>query len=1140
MTDLCRAALLLLLTAFSLPGLKAQRTWKPHSVLASGSWYRIAVSADGVYKLDAAFLGSLGLGGTVPSAQLRVFGATAGMVPESNVDLRVDDLEEIALAVVDGGDGTLSGSDYALFFGQGPHTWKKDSVNRAFVHQKNLYSEQTYYFITVGGNGKRIATLPPNSGGAQQVTSFNERIFYEKDSVNFLNSGKDWWGEEFSSLPGRSLSRSFALDAPDALSGSQVQLSTRVAARSIGSGSSFALSLNGQPALQVPVLAVTGIFNDLFAQQRSATGFTFFSGNGMNIGYTYVPAAPNAQGWLDWLEVQYRRALTLPAGRQLLFRDWNSVAGGDAHFRLVGAGTSTQVWEVTDPFNARLLSSTVSGSTLTFGANTDRLREYVAFTNDFLSPVAAGSIPNQDLHAATAADLLIVTHPGFLQQAAQIADFHRQHDNLRVAVATTDQVYREFAGGSPDPGAIRDFAKMYYDRFRGSWGASGKYLLLLGRGSFDYKDRVRNNTNFVPVYESPISLDPLSTYASDDFFGFLDDNEDINSGLLLNTLDIGIGRIPARTAAEAQNFVDKLLAYHSPASFGPWRNNATFVADDQDFNLHLEDAEIMAATTAAQDPFLNETKIYLDAYRKEGGTAGGTYPQANAAINNNILNGTLIWNYSGHGGYARLAEETIVDQSIVNNWSNAGRLPLFVTATCDFAPYDLPGVNSLGEDLLLRPRTGAIALMTTNRVVFAFSNRLLNNNYLQVALQPDANGRYKTLGEAVQASKNLTYATSGDLTNNRKFALIGDPAMTIGFPRNRVRPLLVNGHPIAVADTLSATEFAEIDGEVTDGAGARLNDFNGSVSLTLYDKPQTVRTLGNDPSSNPVPFQAQTASLFRGKVTATAGRFQFRFRLPRDINFQYGAGRMSFYAQDSSRDATGVSSNVLIGGLAPGAITDNEGPQIRAWLNDERFVNGSITNERPVLLLRLADSSGINTGNAGIDHDIVVTLDGNNRNYYILNDFYETEPDTYQKGSVRFQLPELAPGHHTLTIKAWDVLNNSGSYTLEFTVAKDEDLVLDHVLNYPNPFTTRTQFWFEHNKPGTDLRVQAEIFTVSGRLIKTIRHTINTEGNRSMETEWDGRDDFGQRVGRGVYIYRLTVESADGKRATRLQKLVLL
>jgi hypothetical protein len=1139
MTALCRAGLLLMgLVGWGNAG--AQRTYKDHSVLASGSWFRVAVPAEGVYRMDGAFLASLGLGSNLPAGALRVYGATPGMLAESNSAPRTDDLDELAISVSDGGDGVINSGDAVFFYSPGPNPWRKDSVNRSFLHSKNLYSDVAYYYLTIGGTGKRVTTAPVQAPGAQSVTSFDERVFLEKDSVNFLSSGREWFGDEFSALPGRVLNRTYTFNAPGTIAGTQVSLRTRVAARSIGAGSRFDISLNGQPALQVPVFPVTGIFNDLFAQQTTQSGATFFSGSGLSLTYSFIPGGFNAQGWLDWLEVIYRRSLSLVPGQQLHFRDWASVGTGNAGYHVGNANAATTVWEVTDPFNAVRMPAALTGADLSFTALTDRLREFVAFGTDFPVPVAAGAVPNQDLHATSEADLLIVTHPDFLSQAQAIADFHRRREGLRVVTVSTDQVFREFGGGTGDPTAIRDFAKMYYDRYRGTWSNSGKYLLLLGRGSFDYKDRVRNNTNFVPVYESPSSLDPLSTYASDDFFGFLDDNEDVNSLLVPNTLDIGIGRIPVKNSAEAANFVEKLLAYHSAASFGPWRNNATFVADDQDQNLHLEDAEVMAATTTTKDPNLNLQKIYLDAYRKEGGTAGGTYPQANAAINNNILNGTLIWNYSGHGGYARLAEETIADQDIVNNWSNANRLPLLITATCDFAPYDLPGINSLGENLLVRPKTGAIALMTTNRVVFAFSNRVLNNNYLQAALQPDANGRYKTLGEAVQSSKNQTYLTNGDVTNNRKFALLGDPAMTLGFPKLRVRPTLVNGHPVAVSDTLSATEFAEIEGEVTSLQGALLPDFNGTVALTLYDKPQAVRTLGNDPASPPTTFQQQTNSLFRGRVTASNGRFKFRFRLPRDINFQYGAGRMSFYAQDSSRDATGASGNVIIGGIVPGASDDKEGPRIRAFLNDERFVNGSVSNQDPVLLLRLSDSSGINTGNAGIDHDIVVTIDDNNRNYFILNDFYETEPDTYQKGTIRFQLPAFTAGRHTLTIKAWDVLNNSSTYTLEFTVAKDEDLVLGHVLNYPNPFTTKTQFWFEHNKPGIDLNTRVEIFTVAGRLIKTIRHTINNDGNRSNEVGWDGTDDFGARVGRGVYIYRLVVESADGKKASQLQKLVLL
>jgi hypothetical protein len=508
-------------------------------------------------------------------------------------------------------------------------------------------------------------------------------------------------------------------------------------------------------------------------------------------------------------------------------------------------------------------------------------------------------------------------------------------------------------------------------------------------------------------------------------------------------------------------------------------------------------------------------------------------------IDNNIFNGALIWNYSGHGGPFRLAEEVVIDQQIVNRWNNRNRLPLLITATCDFAPFDNPTVSSLGENLLLRPATGAIGLMTTTRVVFAFSNRIMNNNYLRIAMQRDSSGGYKSLGEAVQEAKNFTYETSGDIINNRKFALLGDPALTLGFPTLKVKMISVNGNSITTADTLGATEFVTIDGIVTDNNNNLLTNFNGTVYLSLFDKPQTVTTLANDATSQAVPFTTQTSALFKGKVSAVNGAFSFKFKLPKDINFQFGSGKASLYAQDGVQDGAGFSNSIIIGGLGTGGVTDNEGPTIKAYLNDDRFVSGSIANEAPVLLLKLWDSSGINTGNAGIDHDIVATLDGDNRNYFVLNDFYETELNSYQQGTVRFQLPKLTPGRHTLTVKAWDVVNNSSETVLDFIVANDEELVLNNVLNYPNPFTTKTAFWFEHNKPGLDLKVKVEVFTVTGKIIKTLRQAINTTGNRSNDIEWDGRDEYGDKVGRGVYLYRLTVQY-NTKISSKLQRLVII
>lgn len=1127
-----------LLFCFS-PAAFSQRVYKPASVLAAGNWYKISTTAEGVYKADASFLSSLGITGSIPSDQIRVFAGSNGMLPEANNEPRIDDLEEVAIQVQDGGDGQLNGSDYFLFYSEGPDKWKKDSLNKRFTHQKNLYSDKAFYFISIGGVGKRITTQSNSAPAVVTTTTFDERYFHELDTVNFLSSGKEWWGEELSSLPGHSLNRSFSLPLNDLVSG-QAMIVTAVAARSVNAGSAFSVSLNNALATQVPVQAIgTGQY-EVFARQVVQASSVALNESAANLNFTYTPGGFNSQGWLNWFEFFCRRNLILAAGQQLSFRDWSTVGASTVQFNLNVPDAATQVWEVTNPFTPVAMNASLTGNNLHFSNDALRLQEYIAFASTFLTPKAEGRVVNQNLHATTEADYLIVTAPAFLPQAQRLADFHRQRENLSTVIATTEQVFNEFSGGIPDPTAIRDFAKMYFDKYKSNWDKKGRYLLLLGKGSFDYKDRIQSNTAFVPVYESTSSLDPLATYTSDDFFGFLEDREDINSSVIVNTLDIGIGRIPATTVDEAKNFVEKLIAYHSNSAFGLWRTALNFIADDEDQNLHLQDAEIVTNTAKTTAPLFNVQKIYLDAFQQESSQAGGRYPTANAVINSDIYNGTLIWNYNGHGGPQRLAEEVVLDASIVNSWNNTYRLPLFITATCDFATYDNPLSASLGEDLLVRPKTGAIALMTTSRVVFASSNRILNDNYIKTALKPDATGRYKTLGEAVRDTKNLTYTTSGDITNNRKFSLLGDPAMTLAFPTFQVKATKVNNRDIiAATDTLSATSFAVVEGEVQNN-NVLLSDFNGTVYFTLFDKEKSITTLANDPGSSPVPFSDQSAVLFKGKASAIGGKFLFRFRLPKDINFQYGGGKISLYAEDGKRDGAGFSKNVIIGGIASGGNNDNIGPEIKAYLNDDRFVNGSLTNENPILILHLSDSSGINTGSSGIDHDIVATLDGDNSQYFVLNNFYESDLDNYQKGTVRFSLPSLSSGIHSLKIKAWDVLNNSSETVLNFTVINNETLRLDHVLNYPNPFTTHTNFWFEHNYPGVDLYTKVEIFTVSGKLLKTITKTINTPGNRSIELDWDGRDEWGEKLGRGIYLYRLWVKAANRKTASRWGKLALL
>lgn len=1139
---IARSFLYCLAILFFLPGKPiAQRIYHTNSVLNSGNWYKIAVKDPGVYKIDIPFLNRMGINtNNLASNSIRLYGNGGQMLPEANALSRIDDLQENAILTADGGDGILNGNDYILFYAPGPDQWVKDSLDSKFSHKKNLYSDSSYYFLTIGGSGKRIQNTINNFSPNITVTSFSERYFHELDTVNFLTSGKKWYGEEFENAPGKSLTRSFDVTIPGIQTNFPLTLVSNCIARSVGGGSNFDVRINNQPAGQIVVLPVTRATLDLFAQQSMAVMATNVAQPNVVVQYNYNQGSFNAQGWLDWFELFCRRNLSFSGSDQVLFRDWQSVGNNVGEFIISNATAAARVWDITDPLAPVQMQTNMVNTDLHFVNDCSKLREYVAFnSSNFLTPTPVGNVPNQNLHNSSPVDLLIITYPAFLLQAQRLAQFHQQKEKLRVLVVTTDQVYNEFGSGSPDPVTVRDFVKMYYDKYKNTTAGNIKYLLLFGAASYDYKYRLKNNTNYVPAYESDISLDPLSTYTSDDFYGFLDDDEDINSGTIAGNLDIGIGRVPAVSNGDAKSFVDKVITYTGSQSFGPWRNNMLFIADDGDNDLHLQDAEVITGTVGSVTPVFDLQKIYLDAYKKESGAGGSSYPQVNEAINNQVFNGTLIWNYNGHGGARRLADETILDQSIINSWKNPNKLPLFITATCDFAPYDNPGVNSIGVNLLVRPATGGIALMTTTRAVYASSNRIMNNNYLQISLQADANGKYKTLGDAVRDAKNYTYQVSADIVNNRKFTLLGDPALTLAFPKLNVVATKINGKPIAQTDTLKATDKVTIDGEVRDKQATLLAGFNGIAYLTVFDKPRQVTTLGNDPASPVTTFSDQSSVLFKGKASVSNGKFSFSFKMPKDINYQYGSGKLSLYAHDSLDDANGFSTHFLVGGNSNNPDNDKQGPQIKAWMNDEKFVNGGIVNQTPVLIIKLSDSSGINTTGTGIGHDIVATLDNDNKKFFVLNDFYQSDLNSYQRGSIRFQLPGMDPGPHSLKIKAWDVLNNSSEYVIEFTVANDDELQISHVLNYPNPFTTNTSFWFEHNKPGQDLHVRVAIFTLTGRIINVLQKTINTPGDRSSEVQWDGKDEFGSKVGRGVYLYKLSVTVPGLKTKEKIEKLVV-
>ncbi len=1136
MLNKTKIGILLLLFLGRQPLLQAQRVYAANSVLATGNWIKIGIKQAGVYKIDAASIASMNLAaGSIGSASIKLFGNGGAMLPEPNAQFRNDDLVENAIEVVDGGDGIFSGNDYLLFYANGPHQWLKDSLNKQFNHIKNLYADTAYYYLSIGGTGKRLNTKTAPANSNTVVNSFNERYFYENDLVNLQNSGKEWLGESFSS--NGSLAKTFSIDWPGMIA--PVTLKTSVAARSINSASSFAIQLNGQTIMNINIPEVSGYFLDAYALAGNDNKSSNVTSTPISLNYTYQTTVAGAEGWLNWFELHGRRSLIMNGTNQLPFRDWASVAAGNiAKFTISNTTANTNIWDITNPLNPEKINGSLSGTDCVFLANASQLREYIAFdkTNVFI-PVSTQKISNQNLHQSSVADYIIVTDASFISAANQLAAFHTQQDQYRTVVATTQQIFQEFSGGIPDPTAIRDFVKMYYDKAGAVVANRPKYLLLLGAASFDYKNRITNNTNLVPGYESVNSFDPLLTHTSDDFFALLDDADDINMVAPAGLLDIGVGRIPARNLADAQLMVQKIIQYYQKASIGPWRNQAVFIADDKDANLHLNDAESLVNGVSATDAFINSNKIYLDAYPLVSGSGGARYPAVNDAIVNSVFNGALIVNYSGHGNSQRLAEETILSQTELNRFNNANKLPLFITASCDFAPYDDPSKTSLGANLLMGNANGAIALMTTTRVVFAYSNRIINDNYLRIALQPKVNGQYMSLGEAVMAAKNSTYQLFGDVFNNRKFTLLGDPAMRLAFPTYRLQLTKINNQALHSTDSLQALGKYSFDGIVTDALGNAVTDFNGIVYPTVYDKAQTVKTLGNDPASPVTSFTTQNSVLYKGSASVTKGRFQFSFIVPKDINYQSGFGKISLYANNGLIDATGVNNSIFIGGLSKQS-TDNIGPTILGFINDENFKNGGLSNENPVLLLQLFDSSGISTSGAGIGHDITAVIDGNERDVLVLNDYYTAINNSYQAGLVRYQLPTLSEGQHRIRIKAWDVANNSSEIEIVFVLAKQATLLVKNLLNYPNPFNSLTHFSFEHNQPNTSLDVSITIFNTIGQLVKTIQSTINTAGTRNCSLDWNGTDENGRKLKKGIYIYQIKV-SLNGVTYQEAKQLLL-
>lgn len=1130
-----------------------------NSVLKTGKWHKFYVDTTGVFKLSKNFLQRLGIDvNSVDPRTIRIFGNGGKMIPYENSDPQQFDVTENAIKVIGQEDGVFDNSDYVLFYAQGPREFHlKNNTNI------NAYTDKTYYFINVNTTiGKRIESFPQPTGNTDLViNTYQDYKFHEKDIHNIGTLGRRWFGERFS-VDNR---QTFTFDFPDLVVTEPINL--KVEAAAVASNfTSMEIRVNGN--------SIRNLSFGSTSKTTIGSGATYDSDLNVNKSNIQVElnydnqGNPSAVGYLDYIAIEGTRQLNFN-NKQFRFRNKDvSSASGVGEYNISKASKLEEVWDVTDLFNAKSIENQQAQDNFRFKVNLGEERTYVALstTNYFEPKVSANTtLSNQDIKgtiflddngAFKDLDYLIVAPNNMLDQAERLAEINEKQYGLHVKVVGLNEIYNEFSTGNQDIGAIRNLVKYIYDN-ASSPDKKIKYLCLFGDGSYDYKNRIPNNTNIVPSWHSYFSFSLTSSFISDDFFGMMDANE----GGMTNAdkLDIAIGRILADTPQRAKELVDKIEAYYSKEAVGSWRNNFIVVSDDVDLDWEKvlqETTDEVGNEVSQKKPFINSVKFHMDAFQQQSSAGGNTYPEATEQLLRAIDNGALVVNYFGHGGEEGLATERVLQKNDILEFNNIFKLNCFVTVTCEFTKFDNPFRQTAGEFTYWSKDSGAIGLITTTRQVFVDLGIRFNKALGQYLFSFSENDdfedyEYPTIAEALRLTKNDPNIVSS--AQRRLVFFIGDPAMKLAFPKPNIRLTKINDVPISqTTDVLKALDRVKLSGEVVGVDGALLNNYKGVLSTTLYDKFINRQTLANDGVRDDnglirLDFQTLGEVVFRGKASITNGKFEFNFVMPKDISIPEGLGKISFYADNgvAFEDKTGANiTDVKIGGINENANEDTTGPIIRLFMNDENFVSGGITNESPTLVAKLEDEHGINTS-SGIGHDIVAIIDGDETNPFVLNSFYETEIDDFKKGTVSFPFRDLDPGLHTLTLKVWDVYNNSSVQELQFVVFdKDQKLVINNVLNYPNPFVNYTEFWFNHNS-SEPLDVSIQIFTVTGKLVRTLNGQttagITTTSSLSKDIVWDGRDDFGNKIGKGVYLYKLTVKSnLLNKKVEKIEKLVIL
>lgn len=1091
-----------------------------NSILRNGNWYKISVPDAGVYKITYDQLVSMGIDNP---ADVGIFGYGSGELSVSNSIDNIKDLPSNALYFNKGSDGEFNTGDYLLFYAQGSR--KFSYIDNLLVHENNTYSHESFYFISSDHPySLPIEIKTQNNSYDLEINSFEDYKIIDDDEINLIQSGRLWLGDRFDV----ETSRDYDFLCPNLIKDEIIRLQLSLLARS-GGGSSFQVKANDSflSNIDIPAVMISSSTSKYANIVEHDLDFKSTSDN-VKINLDFNKYSASSVGWLNYMKLQFMRKLIF-TDNYMLFRN-NKNVSSKSKFILKNISENTLVWDISDVHNITNINYQKDKGSAIFTLDNTQHKEFLAFDSsaDFPSPKLIGSIENQNLHSLHSLDMIILSPNSLISQANRLAGFHKQ-EGLRVFVASSEKIYNEFSSGAFSAIAIRDFMRMLYNKALNE-DDMPKYLLLFGDGSYDNKKELSLNNKLLPSFQSLSSLSPVESFVTDDFYALLDDNEGGTSGIM----DLGVGRLPISNMDQAKIMVDKIINYSKPTNIDQWITNICFIADDEDNNIHMRDANYLASYLEKEYGQYNVKRMFLDDYVQEVSSAGERYPELNKEFTKQVNKGSLIINYTGHGSENGLAHEKILTIDDIASWTNK-YLPLFMTATCEFSRFDNYNKISAGEYMLLKENTGAIGLFTTTRLVFSNPNFLLNKNFYENVFLKDNKSQFFRLGDIMRKTKNSMIES----VNKRSFTLLGDPALKLNYPDYEIKLISIFNDRLDVkTDTIKAFDKIRVSGEILDLDGSRLDSYSGVLDVVVYDKNKDSQTKGND--GEVFIYKKQKNIIYKGRASVSKGIFSFKFVVPKDIMYKYGYGKILFFSHKNDVSASGVYKDFIVGGSSENIINDKQGPYIDLFIDDENFVDGQVVSENPMLLALLNDESGINTIGNSVGHDITLVMNDEQEKQIVLNEYYEADVDSFEKGKIKYNFSKLKNGEYTLSLKVWDNVNNSNEKKIEFLVSDNANLVISHLLNYPNPFTSNTSFYFEHNSIAPEIEVLIQILTISGNLVKTIETRIMTNSNRVGPIAWDGTDDYGNRIGRGVYFYKLKIRNDKGQYAEKYQKIVLL